>query len=83
MRLDCECRIHGYHGETDWVTVADVLSTSNAVRVFAERMDRKDFELFMHEDDPREVWVREIGGRDHEVFDVTFQTVKQFSCESR
>ena len=83
MRLDCECRIPGYHGDDDWVPVADVHGTHDAVLTFSRRMDGKDFELFLHEDEPRDVWVRKVGSPKHMVYSVSFQTVKQFRCEQK
>lgn len=80
MRLDYECRIPGYHGDDDWVGVADALGTDDAVRTFARRMDAKDFELFLREDDPRDVWVRKVGNTRHMVYRVWFHTVKEFHC---
>ncbi len=81
MRMDCECRIPGYHGKDDWVRVPGVFDTESAATNFARLMDGRDFELWLQEDEPRDVWVRKVGVTEHMVYSVSFWTSKQFRAE--
>jgi len=60
-----------------------VYDTEHAVLRFSERMDGKDFELWLREDEPRDVWVRKVGSDTHLVYGVSFEVVKSFRCEMK